>query len=195
MHGLINKALQGFLVDAYGRPVWQSICQDAELPVDTFEVMLDYDPQLTYAIVSAATWHLDISSDAFLEDVGTWIVANPAQDPIRRLLRFGGADFSDFLMSLDELPGRAQLALPNLEVPEFELGQTARNVFQLEVKWITADLSSIIVGALRAIADDYGALVLIDQVTTKPEHVVVSIELLDNQFNAGRSFELSRAAT
>ena len=52
-----------------------------------------------------------------LEDIGGYLVAEDSQASIRRLLRFGGATFEDFLLSLDDLNDRVALALDILEMP------------------------------------------------------------------------------
>ncbi len=56
-----------------------------------------------------------------LEDLGTYLVSHPNVQGLRRLLRFGGAGFIDFLHSLDELHDRARLAVPDLDLPQLEL--------------------------------------------------------------------------
>jgi hypothetical protein len=48
-------------------------------------------------------------------------VTDPGLEPLRRLLRFGGGTFEEFLVSLEELPDRARLAMPELEMPEITL--------------------------------------------------------------------------
>jgi hypothetical protein len=47
------------------------------------------------------------------------------------------------------------------------------------------------VGLLRAMADDYGALVVIDHAGPAPGGERVSIQLLDHQFATGRRFTLA----
>ena len=121
MHGLVNRAFQGFLEETYGKPVWDRVRSDAGLDFERFEIMLSYDPLVTERVMLAACYRLDKPQSAFLEDVGTWIITNAESASIRRLLRFGGADFHDFLMSLDELPGRVQMALPGRDVPQISL--------------------------------------------------------------------------
>ena len=52
-----------------------------------------------------------------LEDIGGYLVAEDSQASIRRLLRFGGATFENFLLSLDDLNDRVALALDIVEMP------------------------------------------------------------------------------
>ena len=87
------------------------------LDFERFETMLRYEPVITERVILSACYQLDKPMQAFLEDVGTWLVTNADSVSIRRLLRFGGADFREFLDTLDELPGRIQMALPGAERP------------------------------------------------------------------------------
>lgn len=190
MHGLINRAFQDFLVGAYGRDVWNSIRRDAGFEFEDFEPMLTYETSQTERLLHAVAHRLDKPISAFLEDVGTWIVANTEGAGIRRLLRFGGADFREFLFSLDELPGRAQMAVPQVAVPQITLNLSDPTRVELIVSWEGLNLSGMVLGAIRAIADDYGALVLMDAQETGPLITVIEVQLLDNAFAEGRSFEL-----
>ncbi|MDZ7908979.1 MAG: heme NO-binding domain-containing protein [Gemmobacter sp.] len=117
MHGLINRSIQCFLRDTYGAPVWATIVREAGLGFDSFETMLTYDAALTDAVLEAAARVLGKPRDYVLEDLGTYLVTHENTQAVRRLLRFGGVSFADFLHSLEDLPGRARLALPDIELP------------------------------------------------------------------------------
>ncbi|MEM1273371.1 MAG: heme NO-binding domain-containing protein [Pseudomonadota bacterium] len=196
MHGLVNRAFQGFLVDTYGTGVWGSIRRDAGLEFEDFEAMMRYNPALTERVIFAASRRLDKPPAAFMEDVGTWVATNPKQPGIRRLLRFGGTDFREFLFSIDELPGRAKMAIPYLEVPDLTLNHnSAHNRIELNLIWPKVNLSAVVLGTLRAIADDYGALVLMEAQETGPLSSLIEVELLDNCFAEGNSFSLGGGVT
>lgn len=190
MHGLVNRALEGFLTETYGPGVWEKVRSDASLGFKHFESMLRYEPVLTERVVLAACYRLDKPTAAFLEDVGTWIVTNRNSASIRRLLRFGGSDFREFLHSLDELPGRIQLAVPELSVPQVSLRSKSPATIELILTWTEMNLSGIFLGAIRAMADDYGALVLMEASDSSELTTVIDVELLDNSFAEGRAFQL-----
>ncbi|MEM9318417.1 MAG: heme NO-binding domain-containing protein [Pseudomonadota bacterium] len=189
----MNRAFQGFLVGAYGRDLWDLVRRDAGFDFEDFEPMLTYEPALTTRLVKAAARRLEKPGKSFMEDVGTWMIANPDQSAIRRLMRFGGEDYREFLFSLDELPDRAKMAVPHLEVPEISLEQKAPNQVDLLISWPKFDLSAVALGALRAMADDYGALVLLTMQATGRLSARIEVELLDVSFSEGRSFSLSGA--
>ena len=121
MHGLVNRSIQVFLRDTYGAELWQAVARDAALGFDSFEAMQCYDDRLTPRIIDAAARRLDRPREQVLEDLGTYLISHPNLGRLRRLLRFGGVTFVDFLHSLDEIRERAHLALPDLDVPQMRL--------------------------------------------------------------------------
>jgi hypothetical protein len=78
------------------------------------------------------------------------------------LLRFGGDTFEEFLVSLEELPDRARLAMPELEMPEITLEPRAGAASRIAARWPVPGIAPLLIGALRAMADDYGALVYME---------------------------------
>ncbi len=81
----------------------------ARLEVDEFEAMLHYEDALTERLLDAVAAEIGVPREAVLEDIGTYLVSNPNVEALRRLLRFGGENFVEFLHSLDELPDRRGL--------------------------------------------------------------------------------------
>ena len=116
MHGLINRSIQCFLRDTYGDRIWVEVSDAAGLRFDGFEAMLTYEDALTGAVLSAAAQRLGRPRDGVLEDLGTYLVSHPNLEALRRLLRFGGVNFVDFLNSLEDLPEHGRLGLPDLEL-------------------------------------------------------------------------------
>jgi len=209
LHGLINRAVEGFARDNYGDAFWTSVTQAADLGFSSFESMLPYTRDVTDRVVDGLADALDKSRDEVLEDVGTYLVASPNTDAIRRLLRFSGTDFVEFLNSLDELPARAQLAVPDLPVPYLELTEVDDQSFSLLVQSTPETdgvFGHVMLGLLRAMADDYGALVFLDHkpgaqgadqergLAGADTQEVIDITLLEVAFAKAREFELGAKA-
>lgn len=191
MHGLINRSLQCFLRDTYGQPFWAAVARDAQLGFDSFEAMLTYDRALTDAVINAAARNLTRARETILEDLGTYLVSHPNVEALRRLLRFGGVTFVDFLHSLEDLPGRGRLAVPDLDMPQFALVENSPDQFCLSCVAPVQGGGHVMMGLLRSMADDYGTLVLLDHQGLRGDAEVISIQILDQSFAAGRSFDLS----
>ena len=191
MHGLVNRSIQMFLRGTYGNSVWLEIARDAQLGFVSFETMLTYEDRMTDMVLAAASRRLNLPREAILEDLGIFLVADPALERLRRLLRFGGVTFVDFLYSLDDLPARGRLALPDLDLPALHLAGTDPDSFSLTCLSPFRGVGHVFVGLLRAMADDYGALVVIDHAGPAEGGECVSIRLLDHQFATGRRFVLA----
>ena len=190
MHGLVNRAIQCFVLDTYGDAAWEDIARRADLGFTAFEAMLQYEPELTDAVWNAAVSLLGKSRNELLEDLGTYLVSHPTQGAVRRLLRFSGADFIDFIHSLDDLPDRARLAVPDLGLPTLVLFDHTPQRFSLECHGSVPGFGYVLLGVLRAMADDYGALVILDYQGSKGPIEILSIDVVEAAFAQGRSFEL-----
>lgn len=194
MHGMVNRALQGFVTATYGADVWAEVSDQAGLPPSGFEAMLDYPDALTMACFQATAHVLHKHPNALLEDIGTWLVTDDHLEPLRRLMRFSGPGFLDFLYSLEELGDRGRLALPDLDLPRITLERLDPSTFRVLLRWTLPGMGPIAMGCLRAMADDYGALALLDLDGIAPDGTeAVRVQLLDAAYSAGRSFELGQA--
>lgn len=192
MHGMVNRAIQCFLRDTYGAQKWHEIAEKADLGFDNFEAMLTYPDQATMDVLSAAACELNKPFEALLEDIGTYLVSHPNVEAIRRLLRFGGGNFVEFLFSLNELEGRARLALPDLKMPQLSVNYGEDGMYRLLCAGGMLGFGYAMLGVMRAMADDYGALVLLEHQGWKDSgEEEIRIHLLEASFSEGREFELS----
>lgn len=191
MHGLVNRAIETFVRETYGRRSWRSVARAAGIEDATFEAMLTYDDEVTDALLDAATHELGKPIDDFLEDLGTYLVSYSNNEALRRLLRFGGVTFLEFLSSLEELHGRARLAVSDLELPELELCEEAGGTYLLHCRYHRPGYGRVLTGVLRAMADDYGALVLLDMVERRENVETLSIVVFETAFAEGRQFQLA----
>ncbi|MCV6824970.1 MULTISPECIES: heme NO-binding domain-containing protein [Halocynthiibacter] len=195
MHGLFNRSIQCFVYDIYGVQVWERVIQRAGLKVSNFETMLLYPDETVFSLLGALSKSTGRPVDDLCEDLGTYLVSHPSVAALRRLLRFGGETFTEFLHSLDDLHGRAKLAVETLELPQLELDELNAREFRLGCyhpdERFSRGCSFVLVGMLRAMADDYGALVLLDYAGISGRFHCISIKLLDVEFAEGRAFKLS----
>lgn len=191
MHGLINRAIECFVRDTYGRRTWGVIARNAGLEDVSFEAMLSYDESVTIEVLDAAAMVLDKPLDVFLEDLGTYLVSHPSTQALRRLLRFGGESFAEFLTSLEELRGRARLAVSDLDLPELELIDEDGGKYTLYCHYHRSGFGHVLTGVLRAMADDYGTLVLLDMVERRDNVDIIAISVLETAFAEGRDFHLA----
>lgn len=194
MHGLINRAVQCFVRDSYGAEKWEEITNLAGLDFSNFEPMLHYDDAITRRILVLIAREVGAPLEEVLENIGTYLVSHPNVESLRRLLRFGGVDFTEFLHSLDDLPDRARLAVEDLELPKMELHEKTPTHFTLYCTYQHMGFGYVVMGVLRTLADDYGALALLEY-KGQTDHVeVIEIQVVAADFAEGRSFDLAGGA-
>ena len=194
MHGLVNKAIEAFVADTYGTDAWRIIAAAAELEEASFESMMVYEADITPRVISCATQVLKVDQADFLQNLGTYLVAQPTQRAVRRLLRFGGVDFVDFLYSIDDLHDRARLAVSDLNLPTLELREHTLNQFSLTVRSDVEGFGHVLIGLLTAMADDYGALVMLEYGGRQANVETIGIALLEKAFASGNRFDLGARA-
>lgn len=194
MHGLIDRSIQCFVEDLYGADLWTQIAEDVGLAHRDFEAMLEYPDELTDQVLASVSAALRREPEVVLEDLGTYLVTHPNREVIRRLLRFSGPTYEEFLYSLDDLQDRVKLAVPDIELPSLELREFALRNFALVCTYHKKGFGSVFVGVLRAMADDYGTLVLLDCSSERTQNgyvETVKIEVLEKAFSDGREFKLA----
>ncbi|MEO9683091.1 MAG: heme NO-binding domain-containing protein [Tateyamaria sp.] len=195
MHGLINRAIQCFVSDSYGADNWVEVARVANLRFVEFESMLVYDDDLTPNLLDSVSYVLNRPRDDVMEDIGTYLVSHPNVERLRRLLRFGGVTFVEFLHSLDDLPDRARLAVSDLTLPRIELREHGPGHFSLICESPLVGYGHVVMGVLRAMADDYGALAVLEHAGSGKGVETISITLIETEFAEGRSFELGARAS
>lgn len=191
MHGIICRSFEGFVRSAYGAEPWRAALDQLDLPFDSFEAMLHYDDTLADRLVSGCSILLGKPRDALLEDFGTFLITGTHMGRVRRLLRFGGIDYEDFLHSLDDLPGRVALAVPDIGLPELVLYECKPGHFELACRGPLKGAGHVVAGLLRAMADDYGALVVLNHIGQRGRVEIIEIDLLESSYSEGRGFDLS----
>jgi hypothetical protein len=175
---LINRGIEEFLRSTYGQGLVQAVAQDGQPPVGMVAPM---GAGFGVEALHQAAMQLSKPFAEMVEDLGAWMTRI---EPVRRLLRFSGRDFKDFLLRLEELPGRAHLVLPSLQLPRLQIDTSENSVW---VKMLDPDdhWRFVLVGLIRGMADDYGALCLI---TT--DDLLIRIDICDEKFTEGRMFTL-----
>ena len=194
MHGLINRAIQCFVTDSYGADKWVEATRLADLDFVEFEAMLIYDDDITPRLLDAISNILDRPRSDVMEDMGTYLVSHPNVEALRRLLRFGGVTFVEFLHSLDDLPDRARLAVSDLNLPKIELRDHSPTHFSLVCESPIDGYGHVMMGILRTMADDYGALALLEHTGSGQGVETISVTLIETEFAEGRVFDLGARA-
>jgi len=179
VHGMINRGLQCYIRDIHGVDIWEETCEQAKLPYYNFEYMLTYDDATTEDLLSSFGALVGRKRDEILEDFGVYIVSEDALSTVRRLLKFGGTNYVEFLQSLDFVYDRVKLAVPDLDIPMMELVAHDPCRFTLYARFQKRGYGVALLGLLRALADDYNTLISIEHSRNKLKHVDEDIFVIE----------------
>jgi len=152
--------------------------------------MLCYPDQDSYDLLNQLSGFLNKPNADLLEDMGTYLVVHRNQDGFRRLLRFGGADFRDFLFSLNEFNARIDLIMPDLNLPQINVVCGAKNQISIRLAPSWSEFTYLCIGILHAMADDYGALISLAHIADTGS-AVIQITLIDDRFAVAHGFKLA----
>ena len=194
MLGLTVTALQHFTLDNYGHEAWRHVVKAVLGDFQKFEALLVYDDDVVFALIKELAESNNRIRKDFEEDIGNYLFSSKNMKSLRRLLRFGGATFEDFVMSLDDLNERVDLALSELNLPTVQSRQQDDGSYLLRVEDQWSGFENVIVGILRALADDYGVLVLVDVVGHSKGSDEIKVEIIERDFAKGAEFELIERA-
>ncbi|MCC6007451.1 MAG: heme NO-binding domain-containing protein [Rhodobacteraceae bacterium] len=193
MHGVFNRAMEAFFIRSEGEAAWAAICRGADIRVTRFEPLLVYDDAITHRLLEAACIALGRPREALLEAVGESLIETPSTFSLRRLLRFGGTSFVEFVQTLEEVRARACLALPDLELPHMRAERTGLQGFRLYLTWNRPGFGPLFLGILRAMARDYGTAVHLRhdaRIVGGQEQCVITILLLEGTQRETADFAL-----
>ncbi|MBU2956764.1 heme NO-binding domain-containing protein [Paracoccus sp. 1_MG-2023] len=174
---LINRTVEEFIRATYGEGLIGTIVEELGSADDQHLEGRVHGMRM----LDRAARRLSKPTVEMLEDLGAWMTRIEA---IRRLLRFSGRDFTDFLDRLDEMPGRTHLVLPGLNLPAIQIEQAGQSRF-LTMTPPDPAWRHLMIGMVRGMADDYGALCLI-----ATECGVIRVDIWDTSFAEGRDFTL-----
>lgn len=188
MHGLILWTFEFFVRLTYGHQVWSGALTKLDLNLKTVEPLFHYDDQIGLSILYELASELECDRQSLLEDFGTFLVTDSRVERVRRLLRFGGVDYTDFLHSLEDLQGRARLAVPDLDLPKIQVDERRPHRFEISCENAPKGAPYVLLGVLRALADDFGSLVFLEVTAETTDSVIIMADLLECQHAEGREF-------
>lgn len=106
-------------------------------------------------------------------------------------MRFGGDTYPELLHSLDDLPGRSRLAVTGLDLPQIQVLEPVGQQFVIRCSGKPIGFGHVLVGLLRAMADDYGTLAVLEHRGIRDGTEVIDVTVVETAFAEDRGFSLA----
>jgi hypothetical protein len=156
MYGLVNQAVQDFIVAQHGEATWDRVRRAAGFSDPAFIPLEQYPDQLTFALVGAACEATGADAATLVEEIGAYWVAFTARQGYGELLDQLGATFAEALGNLDAMHVRVALMMPSLKPPSFRVRAATDRSLTLDYISKRQGLAPMVVGLVKGLGRKYG---------------------------------------
>ncbi|MEL6585796.1 MAG: heme NO-binding domain-containing protein [Pseudomonadota bacterium] len=188
MHGMICKALEGYVRTTHGDGIWDQACRDAGIKTRSFETVHEYPDEKFDRVLMSVAGTLGRRIAVLMEDMGMWVVTHPPLAPVRRLFRFSGETLissRDTMNALNVSPEKRN-----------SLRSDEPGAYVVRSTWVSEGGGPLLCGVLQALADEYGALVLLEVLSSQRIdgiwHDETQVQVVQEDFQAPSSFQLGQ---
>ncbi|NQY09113.1 MAG: heme NO-binding domain-containing protein [Flavobacteriales bacterium] len=162
MYGLVNKAVQQFVIEGHGEEAWDIIRKSAGVADESFISMEPYPDKTTYDLVAAAAEHLEIDSGDILEAFGGYWIRFSMEEGYGDLLNMAGNNFPAFLKNLNNLHTHVAQSYTKLRPPSFLCEEIDEKTFRLVYSSERPGLTRFVGGLLLGLAEKFNVDITID---------------------------------
>ncbi len=179
MYGLVNKGLQGLLVERFGQATWEKIKSHAGVTEELFISSESYPDEITYQLVGSATSVTGAPVDQLLFEFGEYWVLQTGRASYGALFEAAGKTLPEFLRNLPDFHTRVKMMFPKLEPPKFRVENPGDS--SLELHYIThrPGLTDFVRGLISGLGKSFRTEVKCSVVASKlggSDHDVFLIE-------------------
>lgn len=156
MYGLVNQAVQDYVVASMGEPVWRQVRDRVGLREVEFLPLQQYPDELTFALVGAACEASGREASELVEAIGALWIEFTAQKGYGSLLDQLGGTFAEALASLDAMHVRVALMMPELKPPSFRVSNRRERALTLAYVSQRQGLAPLVIGLVKGLGRKYG---------------------------------------
>ena len=153
MYGMVNKALQSMVIEAYGEDAWERIRTRAGVDVEVFISNEGYPDEVTFQLAGAASGVLEQPLDDLLRAFGSYWVLKTARQGYGELMSAGGRTLGEFLLNLPNLHTRVGLIFPHLKPPQFSCSDVQATSLRLHYRSTREGLTPFVVGLVEGLGE------------------------------------------
>ncbi|CAN7590451.1 heme NO-binding domain-containing protein [Acidovorax sp. LjRoot118] len=182
MYGLVNQALEDFVVQGFGNSAWERIRQGAGIDHDMFIAMDGYPDDTTFKLVGAASEVLGLEAAQVLEAFGKHWVLYTAESGYGEMLAMFGSDLRAFLNNLDNLHSHVGMSFPALRPPSFTVEEIEGSAgLLLHYRSERVGLAPMVVGLLKGLGKRFSQGISVQQTAFKgaDDHDIFRIDYVD----------------
>ena len=155
MYGLVNKAVQDFVIKGHGEETWNLIKDKAGVSEAAFVSMQTYPDKITYDLVGAASEHFGIDANDILQAFGLHWIKFTMEEGYGHLITLAGGNFPDFLRNLNNMHTHIAQSYDKLRPPSFLCEDIDESTFRLTYTSEREGLAMFVKGLLLGLGEKF----------------------------------------
>jgi hypothetical protein len=167
VYGMINHAIQEFLVQRYGDAVWQQVKRRAAPDISDFLTMEQYPDEVTVNMVGIAAELTGDETAEVLDAIGEYWIRFAERSGYGDLLHVIGTTLPEALTNLDNMHARVGLIFPDLKPPTFWCTDLREHSLVLHYQSEREGLDRMIPGTVRGLAAMLNTTASVEQIASK----------------------------
>ncbi|MBI2604824.1 MAG: heme NO-binding domain-containing protein [Deltaproteobacteria bacterium] len=151
MYGLVNKALQDFVISKAGDKTWEEIRRKADVSIHSFVSMESYPDDITYRLAQSTSEIMGIPLERALEGFGEYWILFTAKEGYGEMLDMCGKTIPEFLQNTNDLHQRILLGFPELKPPRLTVTDVRDHSLVLHYHTFRKGLAPFVMGLIKGL--------------------------------------------
>lgn len=163
MYGIVNIAMEDFVLDHYSTEQWTAIKHGLGGNIDFSFTEQPYNDDVTYAVATAVAEETGMQLDDVLFGFGKYIIKT-VREKFSSIMSSRGDNLREYLLNIPGFHNRIMLIYPNFNPPEFRVSRIEDNSVYVHYMSRRAGMNSYIRGYLSAIVDNFNETATIEPI-------------------------------
>lgn len=156
MYGLVNKALENFVAEQFGRETWERVVEKSGIDSDLFISLKCYPDEWTYKLVGAASEILGVPSDQILAAFGEHWIRFTHEEGYGDLIKASGRSLPEFIRRLDDMHAHIALTFKGAKMPSFRCTEIGPHDLEVDYYSEHPGLGPMVIGLLKGLGALFG---------------------------------------
>ena len=168
MYGIINIAIEGYVVATFGTPAWENIKKRIGLTLDFSTVEQPYNDDVTYRLAEATSEETKTPIDELLTNFGEYMILATHKN-YNAVMDSRGSNLKDYLVNLPNFHNRMMLIYPELTPPVFRISNISNNSMQVHYFSKTPGIRNFVIGYLNGLVKIFNEPATVEVIQSKDE--------------------------
>ncbi len=156
MYGMVHNAARAMVLERFGEEAWNDILKRSGLTADHFVAAKPYDDQVTMSLIGSACDAMNMASEDLLEAFGEYWITFASRSNYGGIFKMSGEKLDVFIENLDSMHRSIELAMPQANLPSFEVLASTPDEIQVMYRSDRSGLEPFVTGLFQELLRFFG---------------------------------------